>query len=91
MTPSVSDTGGGVQRWALKDRRELSRGRREFGAQGPARAKALGWEMHVLLVTSRLDRGEREWGAGGVGKGGYEGHDCCTEMAALSQATGRWI
>ena len=54
-----------MQRWALKDRRELSRGRREFGAQGPARAKALGWEMHVLLVTSRLDRGEREWGAGG--------------------------
>lgn len=25
------------------------------------------------------------------GKGGYEGHDCCMEMAVLSQAMGRWI
>ena len=44
--------GGRVQRWALQDRRGLSRGRREFGAQGPAWAKALRWETQMVLVTS---------------------------------------
>lgn len=69
-----------MQRWALQDRRGLSRGRREFGAQGPARAKALRWETQMVLVTSRLDRGEREGGAGGVGR----------EVMKATTAAWRW-
>lgn len=51
MTPSVSDAGGRVQRWASQDRRGLSGGRKEFGAQGPVREKALRWETHTVLSS----------------------------------------
>ena len=60
MTPSVNDTGGGAQSWALKNRRRLSRGRR--GVRGIETSKGKGPEVgNAHNVSVDWTHGERTW------------------------------